>query len=149
MDQPNFGSILDRPSGSIEPPKPMPVGEYVFVIQGQPRQDKSERKGTEFVEFTCKPIQALDSVDQDALKEFGGLGEATQRLTFYLTEKSVYRLNQFILDDLQIDNDGGETRLRELISQTPGAQFIGTIKHTPSDDGKAVYANITNTAPVA
>ena len=50
----NFEDILDKPATEIDRPKPLPIGEYVWTIQGLPRYDKSKEKQTPFYEFTCK-----------------------------------------------------------------------------------------------
>ena len=86
MDTPNFGAILDRPANEIQRPKPLPVGTYVCVVVGLPREDKSTKKGTEFVEFTMRPIEASTDIDEDDLKAMGGLENKTLRVTFWLVE---------------------------------------------------------------
>ena len=144
-DSPNFGAILDKPTAEVNRPPAFPQGSYVAVVQGLPKFDKSSKKQTEYVEFEMKPLQALDDVDEEALKAFGPLGESTLRLTFYLTEKSAYRLKEFIINDLQIEE---QETLRPMIDETPGQQCVIHVKHTASDDGKGVYANISSTAPV-
>lgn len=143
----NFGAILDKPSSEVSRPPPLPVGEYVVVLQGLPKLDKTSKKQTEFCEFTVKFLQALDSVDADALAEVGGITDKERRLTFYLTDKSAYRLKEFMVNDLQIEEEG--KTLRQMLDETPGRQFIVTIKHTATDDGKGVFDEITSTAPVA
>jgi len=120
MATPNFGAILDQPSGAVERPKALPQGTYLFVTQGMPRQDKSTKKGTEFIEFTCKVLQAGEDVDPEALEEAGGIADKTMNLTFYLTEKSTYRLKEFMIDDLQIDDEEGEKTLRAMITVNGG-----------------------------
>lgn len=148
MATPSFAPILDRPSGEIKRPPALPVGTYLWVIKGLPRQDKSSKKQTEFVEFNVTPLQALEDVDAEQLAEIGGLAEKSSTLTFYLTDKSAYRLVEFMRDDLQIDDEDGNKSSRQMLDETPGRQFLGHVKHTPSEDGKAVYANIDGTAPV-
>lgn len=143
MSSPNFGSVLDKPSNEIERPRPAPQGSYLCTINGMPRFDKSAKKQTEFVEFSLRPIQAMEDVDEDALKEWGGLADKTFKHTFYLTENSVYRLKEFLIQDLEIDE---QDTLRPMIDETPGKQCLVTIKHTASDDGKSVYANVASTA---
>ena len=60
-----FESILDRPSAEIDRTvKPLPVGSYVAIVQGQPRIDKSSKKQTEFSEYTMKLLEAKDDVDR-------------------------------------------------------------------------------------
>src|ERR1700757_2078496 len=107
-----FESVLDRTSSDIEAPKPIPVGTYHVMVQGQYREDKSTKKQTPFVEFTLKVIAPMEDVDDDALEAFlsrksGGnkkLQDVTLKYTFYTTEEAVYRLGKF-LDVL----DAGDT----------------------------------------
>lgn len=144
-DSPNFGAILDKPTAEVNRPPAFPQGSYIAVIQGLPTFGKSTKKQTEFVEFAIRPLQALDDVDEDALKEFGPLGESTMKLTFYLTEKSAYRLKEFLINDLGLEDEG---TMRTMIDATPGQQCVIHVKHQASDDGKSVYANIASTGPV-
>lgn len=148
-----FSSILDTPSSEVERPRPMPVGEYVCVVQGQPRFDKSAKKQTEFVEFTLKFIEAQDTVDSDALGEWltkkdgskDRLADRTTKTTYYLTENSLWRLNDF-LDHCEAGDE--DMSLRQRIAETPGKQIIVTVKHEASQDGSAVFARVGATAPV-
>jgi hypothetical protein len=147
MSSPNFGAILDTPSQEIERPKPLPQGTYTCVVNGLPRMDKSAKKGTEFVEFNLNILAAGEDVDEDALGEMGGIAGKSTRVTFYLTESSVWRLKKFLVDDLGIEEEDDLT-LRGMISMAPGRQVLAHIKHTPSDDGTSVFANVASTAPV-
>lgn len=143
----NLASILDRPHTEIKAPEAMPAGHYTFMTIGLPRFDKSTKKGTEFVEFKVRYLNAYDDVDADELEKVGGCEGKETNLTFYLTEKSAYRLGDFLKDDLKIDH-GEDTTVRAMIDESPNKQFVGQIKHTPSDDGKRMYANIASTGPV-
>ncbi len=149
MAGPNFGSVLDQPTEDIKRPPALPAGHYIFAIKGLPRQDKSTKKQTEFVEFTAFPIQAQDDVDEDEMKAFveafGSIQEKAQKLTYYLTPNSVYRLKEFLLDDLKVEE---EETIRPMLEKAVGCQFLGHVVQTPSDDGKGMYANIKTTAPV-
>jgi hypothetical protein len=143
-----FSSILDRPSGEIKRPPPMPTGTYVWVTKGLPRLDKSSQKQTDFAEFTVAAVASLDDVDQEALQAIGGLAGKETTITFYLTEKSAYRLTEFMVDDLGIDNEGGTKSSRAMLDESPNHQFLGHVKHVPSKDGKGVYWEIDVTAPL-
>jgi hypothetical protein len=140
-----FSSILDKQSSEIERPKPLPVGSYTCIVKGMPRFDTSAKKGTPFVEFTLQPIAAGDDVDTDALEEMGGFSGRTIRATYYLTEDAAYRLKDFLR---HCDAGDDEMTLGERINMTPNCQVIATIKHTASDDGQSIYANLGTTAPV-
>lgn len=149
MNNPNFGSVLDLESSTVEKPKPLPVGTYICVVKGQPRFDVSKQKKTEFVEFTLQTMQADDDVDQEALIEAlkgKALSEKTIRATYYLTEDSVYRLKDF-LDHCNVDDGPGIT-LRQRISGAPGCQVLATIRHRASEDGTAIFSDLAGTAAV-
>lgn len=149
MANPNFGSVLDRESSTVERPKPMPVGTYLCVVKGQPKFDVSSKKKTEFAEYSLQPLQAAEDVDKVALAEaLGGksLGEKIIRATYYLTEDAVYRLKEF-LDHCGVDDGPGVT-LRQRASGAPGCQVLASIRHRPSDDGTNVYAELGATAAV-
>ncbi len=141
-----FSSVLDTPAGDIERPKPLPVGSYVCVVQGQPRIDKSTKKQTEFVEYTLKLLEALDDVDDEALKDIGGIKDKTTRITFYLTENSIFRLKEFLEHcGIEMEDKGS---LRQYIGEATGQQVVAHIVHEASQDGDAVYARVKNTTPV-
>lgn len=154
MNAPNFSSVLDRPAESVEKPKPIPPGTYLFACKDQPRFDKSTKKGTEFVEFTCIPLQAGEDVDADALSEaltnkntgeVKPLAEKVIKNTFYLTEDALWRLTEF-LEHLGLDSKGKS--IGALISETPGCQFLGAVVHKMADDKKNIFANIGQTSKV-
>lgn len=144
--KPQFASVLDMPASDIERPKPLPVGSYVCVVQGQPRIDKSAKKQTEFVEYTLKLLEALDDVDADGLEAVGGIKDKITKVTFYLTENSVYRLKEF-LEHCGVDMEE-EGSLRQYIAEAPGKQVVAHIIHEASQDGDAVYARVKNTTAV-
>lgn len=143
---PHFASVLDMPASEIERPKPLPVGSYICVVQGQPRIDKSAKKQTEFSEFTLKLLEALDDVDTDALEAIGGIKDKTTKVTFYHTENSIYRLKEF-LEHCGVDMEDGIS-LRQLIAEAPGKQVVAHIVHEASQDGEAIYAKVKNTTAV-
>lgn len=148
-----LSDILDKPATEIDRPKPLPSGHYLWLTVGLPRYDKSKEKQTPFYEFTLKCLQALDDVDEEALQEWStkadgtvkNLNDFTTKHTFYITEDSVYRLQDF-LEHLGIDREGKS--IRQCIDETPNCQVVGSIVHKASPDGTSVYANIGKTAPV-
>jgi hypothetical protein len=144
---PNFSDILSRKSSEIKAPKPLPPGSYVWLIEGQPRFDRSTKQQTDFVEFTCRCLQPQGDVDQAALQEAGGAQNKTQRLTFWLTDEAVYRLSNKdgtgFLEQLGLT---GSESIGEKISMAPGRQFVGHIRHKASQDGTRIFAEIGQTA---
>ncbi|MDE2105564.1 MAG: hypothetical protein KGL39_50525 [Patescibacteria group bacterium] len=144
-DVANFADILDMPATEIERPKPIPTGTYIAMVQGMPRFDKSAKKQTPFYEFTLKLLEAQDDVDADALSAMGGIADKTMRLTFYITEASVWRLKEF-LETLGIDLDG--STLRAGVEEAPGKQCGIYVRHVPNQDGTGFFAEIGKTLRV-
>lgn len=148
MARPNFGSLLDKAPSEVERPKPGPEGSYLWIVQGLPRMDKSSKKQTEFVEFTLKCTAAGDDVDPEALAEYltmpdgtkKPLGDFVQKVQFYLTDNSLWRLKDF-LGHCGIDLDEVES-LRTAIEETPNCQVGAFIKHEASADGESMFARI-------
>lgn len=149
----SFEDILNKPAAEIDRPKPLPVGTYQWLVTGLPRFDKSKEKQTPFYEFAVKCQAALDDVDEESLANWAEkangerrqLTDFTTRLTFYITEDSIYRLQEF-LEHCGIDLD--DKSIAQAVEETPNSSFIATIVHSPSKDGSTVYANIGKTAPV-
>lgn len=153
---PQFQSILDRPVSTIERPKPLPNGQYTWVVTELPREGVSEKKGTPYLEFTVRCLGPVDenTVDPTQLEEWltradgskKTLSDVTMRLTFYDTPEAGYRLKDFV-EHLGIEMEGSAT-MGQAIPLTVGREFIGTVKHSISPDGQMKYANIVSTAPV-
>lgn len=142
-DKPNFGSLLDEAPSEVNKPKPMPEGSYLWRVQGMPRYDKSTKKGTEFVEFTLVCIAAGEDVDKEELEAMGGIADKTQRVTFYITEKSVYRLDEFH-EHCGIDLTEEASR-RQRSENCANCEIGGYIRHQASQDGESIYANLGKT----
>lgn len=151
-----FANILDRAPSEITAPTPLPPGTYLTIIQGLPRYDKSTKKQTDYVEFIHKFSSPADDVDADDLKaaltnektgETKSLGDITMKNTYYITEASAWRLKKF-LEDCGFDTDSDEHSLRELCESTSNSEVYVTVKHRPSDDGKRIFAEISDTARV-
>lgn len=144
MSTPNFSSIMNKSWDDVEPPKPFPVGHYICVVKGLPRQDQSSKKKTDFYEFTLQPISAMDDVDEDALREFGGLTDKTLRATFYLTDEALYRLKDFV-EACGVDPSGKTPA--QTINELPNCQVIAQVKHRPGDNGR-IFTDVSSFSKV-
>lgn len=141
-DKPNFASILDEAPTEVDRPKPLPAGTYKFIV-GSGEYDKSSKKGTPFVKFPLKPIEAESDVDEEELKEAGGLENKTIRATFYLTEDAVYRLDEFH-QHCGLDLSDASSR-RHRNDEVMNSEVRGVVKHRTSDDGSQVFAELART----
>lgn len=146
----NFQDILSKPAAQIEPPKPLPVGTYLCIIDGQPEFAKIGKDQTDCLNFKLKPMQALPDVDQTALQESLSAGQSLSdksiRHRLFLTEASIWRLKQFLVDHLGIEE--GSKTLGELIPEAQGRQVNVSLGHRVSDDGQQVFTEVKGTAKV-
>jgi hypothetical protein len=100
-------------------------------------------------------MEAQKDVDEDALNEaltkgngdIVALRERSLRLTFYHTPDALWRLVKF-LKDLGLEAEDDKVSVGDLEQESPGRQVYVHVKHTPSDDGETMFANIDKTAPV-
>jgi hypothetical protein len=145
----NFMEILNKPFDDIKPPKPLPVGTYLCLVDGQPDYRRLGKDQNGAAIFKFKPIQADADVDQaDLLEALEGkaLSEVSFQTTFWITEKALYRLKDFLNNALGIEGNGRQ--LPEVIPEAAGKQVKVTIGHRPGDDGKAMYADVKGFARV-
>lgn len=143
-----LADILSKQSSAVERPKPLPVGSYICIVTGLPRQDKSTKKGTDYFEWVLKFQSAGDDVDEEALTAALGdknLSERTIKVTYYLTEDALWRLIQF-LDHCDAGDE--DMTVAQRVNETPNCQVGIYLKHVPSDDGETMYANIGKTFKV-
>jgi len=151
MAKPDFTSVLDMIPDDIEEPKPLPQGDYVTTIKSYVR-DKSSQRETPYVEYLTSPVEALENVDEDWLKEYltkkdgsmKKLSDANIRIRFYDTPDAAFMLRNFLLNDVQLENDGRS--VGQLVEAAVNAQVIVSIKHR-SQDGRT-FINVVGTAPV-
>ena len=142
-------NLLSRPASGVEPPKQLPVGQYLFRVtavntkdaQGNPLVTQNGNAKVEFLVQAEAPIE----VDQSSLE--GIVFPAKSRLVFVVTENSLYRLVAFLGDHLKLPKE--EHAVSQMIDMSPGNVFRGTIVHVPSNQpgNKSMYANISETVP--
>ena len=149
----SFSDILKTKRSEVERPSPMPVGDYVCVITGQPEQDKSKQKGTPFVRFTYKVLEAMESVDEDQLDQWltnakgekKKLTEVTIKDTYYLTESALWRLEDMLKACKLEDED---MSIEQAIPEAIGCQLIVTMVHESNQGGTNVFAKVSGVAAV-
>lgn len=147
MAKTNFASILDAAPTEVDYPKALPAGTYLTVVKGMPEHGESSKKKTKQVTFTLGMLQADDDVDEAELKEVLGdtpLTDKTMKHIVYLTENSVYRLDEFF-EHCGIELDGKKSRT-QMLEETPGCQVLVSVGHEASEDGKTFFARIKGTA---
>lgn len=142
----DLSHLLGTKAGDVKKPKPFPVGHYLWAVNGFAVVESSKKK-TPGIEFEVKMLEPMDDVDQEELAEVKNANERKKRLTFWITEDSLWRLTDF-LDVLGVNDP--ERTIEELIPETVGCQFIAAIQHEPiegSTDVRDVINDNSVSAP--
>lgn len=138
MSTADFKSILSHKVGSIEKPKPLPMGTYAAVVEAWETVESGQKK-TPGVKVSFKLLQPSEDVDMDQLEEVGGLPAVTKRkiaTTYWLTEDSLYRLKEFI--ELVCKIDVGDRTLGECLPDCLQVQVKLGLKHRFTDKQEIV-----------
>lgn len=154
-ERPSFSSILDMPASQAVRPKPIPVGTYLAMVMGHAEFGKSTKKGTGYVRFTMKLLEASDDVDEEALRlaltkpdeTVQALQDRTVQVTHWDTPNAAYRLREY-LNNLGIEDDDGPGGMNNMVQQVPGRQCWIHIRHRASDDGEGLFAEVDRTIAV-
>jgi hypothetical protein len=134
----SFEDILSLPVEEVKVPIPLPPGQYLSKIDGQPNITQKGKKNTDCVIFPVQLVQALDqspAFQQSLADALNGKMLTQVRLdhTLWVTPDAAFRLKIFLLDVLGIE----AKTLREAIAYAPGKQLIVTIGHyTTTRDGE-------------
>jgi hypothetical protein len=137
----NFAALLDKKVSDVKKPEPLPTGAYDMCITGYSTGTSSKNE-TPYVEISLKPISAREDVDQEALANIDNLNDITLKTQFYLTEKSMWRLQDF-LGKAGFDVEGDQT-FSEMLAECAGHNVVAVIGHRASKDGTAVFAEINS-----
>ena len=142
----DMSSILGRAASTVEAPKALPPGDYLFRVMSY--TDKTQdgkplvsQNGNPKLDFSVQAETALD-VSPEALEGVNFPAKMYHRFT--ITEASLFRLVDF-LTHCGLSKEG--QTVAEMLPQAVGATFRGTVVHQastkPGDD--RLYANIAQT----
>ena len=127
---PDFRAVLGHKLGSIEKPKPVPIGSYSAIIHATELAEVGQNK-TPGVRVTFLLQSPGEDVDMDHFADFGGMEALTRRkvnTTFWLTEDALYRLKDFLTEVCLIE--GAEERsIGEVLPEINRLPCIVVIKH--------------------
>lgn len=140
--------ILSRTANSVEPPKRLPVGIYMFTVMKAITTDNNgqilrSQNGNQKIEFDVETSVPVE-VDPSLLEGF--TFPAKMRLRFTITENSLYRFTQFLTEHLGLPSD---LPVKDLIPLSVGRPFRGQVVHQPGTKAgdNNLYPNITETMP--
>lgn len=147
----NFQDILKKKAADVERPEPYPLGSYLFIVKGLPKQNTVGDASSKVVEYTLDLISPQEDVDPQAFAEytgkFGGFPKP-QRLAFFIENQdgspALWPLKKFLTETLKIEE--GDKEMEEMINESVGKQGIAKIGHKPDKKGgDVVYANVEMT----
>lgn len=153
MTVPNFSELGSKKMEEIERPKNPPVGDYIFVVSKLPKIEDDNKEWT-FVTYPFKCLGATESVDQDALQEYGGFAGILQSRRFLFSktdqaafERTAYQHRQFLENHLKCW-EAGMTQT-EAMNNAVNKQCLGTISWAADKrDPEVMHANVNTTAPI-
>ena len=140
----NFVDILSTPMDDIKPPKTIPVGQYLAILDGPPEQKELGQNESPALVFKVRLLSPIHA-DEDELHEaLNGrmLSEIPITFTQFLNGNGMFRLKIFLQDHLGI---GGKGSLGEKVAMSAGREFVANITHRTLPNG-GIIANITGTA---
>lgn len=148
----DFSDILNKRVEDIESPKPLPIGEYIGIIQAPPSDvsfDTTDKEtGAPRHVPACRIkvglMEATDTVDEAALAAAKGLrrndGKPKEvEITYYLEEENLHKLKKLA----STCGISGET-LREIFEQLPGKQVKVSVGLRPDRNDPDVFYNQVN-----
>ncbi|HEX4500597.1 MAG TPA: hypothetical protein VH187_05405 [Scandinavium sp.] len=116
--------ILNTRAKDIEPPKALPSGTYLGIVDGMFERIESREKKTPGYRFRAKLIRPIEVADEQGLADAGGCEGKSVSIDFYVTENNKYFIKQFLVEHLGIEE--GEKTILELMSESPGRQ-VGVV----------------------
>ena len=127
----SFQDILNTPMDEIKAPKPLPPGEYVALIDGQPEITQRGKNQNHCVIFPLKLLEAVNvtpAFQQQLHEALEGkaLTDVKLSTTFWVTPDSAYRLRNFLVDHLGIPS---KMKPQEAIAMTQGRQLVVSLGH--------------------
>lgn len=141
MTEVDFNSILDTKADDIKSKPPLPIGSYKARIS-KLEPVKSSQKKTDGIEFTLIPLEALEDVDQEMLKDAGGLKDRTMRTSFWITPDSAIMLKEFLVNHVGLEGTG--RTMRQLLGEALNQEVGIIVTHGTTKDGRQ-YGQIDRT----
>lgn len=133
-----FADILNRPSGEAPKPQVLPSGTYLTVVDGPYKANKIGNDQTDVVDFTLKVLTVVQANPEEINAIEGGVPGKTIFARFFITEKALYRLDEF-LELLGIQKG---LPYKQSLAECPGKQIVVNLGQKPSQDGSKMYNEI-------
>ena len=132
---PDFSALLKKPAGESKRPPPLPIGDYKGVVKSHEVGDQN-RNRTPYVRFGIVLTEWPETVEPSDQPEGVDLNKRQLRKDYFLTEDSLWRLDEFIRS-CGVDPQGRmyEEVLPELIGQPVTVQVNHYINQQTNEIG--------------
>ena len=141
----NFNDILSVRADTVEAPKALPPGKYLASVKSF-EPGVSAQKKTPYVEIKFSVTQVIDvpsDLESDASATLGK-GPVEMRTSFYLSEKSMYRLVNVLEKDLKLSRSG--RTIGDMLTECIGLECGLLLDTETTKDGRDFIA-IKRTMP--
>jgi hypothetical protein len=131
----NFNDILATRADTIEAPKSLPPGKYLASVKSF-EPGVSTQKKTPYVEIKFAVTGIIDvPADQESEASAAlSKGPVEMRSSFYLSDKSMYRIIDFLEKDLGISRAG--RTLGDMLTECVGLECGVLLDIEQSKDGR-------------
>lgn len=155
---PSFADIANKKADQIEKPPLPPVGHYAMQVTNTPEPEKkTSDKGTfEIIDFQFQGHTAMDDVDLDELKKFGGAKGVRVRKSFIFNTspdeeaafaREEYNLKRFLVEHLKAGPDS--YTLAQLMGAAKGKMCTVEVGLRPDNrNPDNFYSDVKSTAPI-
>lgn len=159
----SFAEMAQMNKEALPEVKMLPVGPYIWQVEGAAEVKKSASGMSELINFKCSLVSPdEDFPDPEALEDFGNPSGTKRTLMFTypsspqqdddedsLARKqaaAIARLAEFLFKTLGMDGDN----IQEALAVCNGYQFIGTIRHEADNRNPGKFQErLSATGPVA
>lgn len=138
---PNFAELLNKPSGQAKKPPVLDAGMYPVVIKGH-EMDESSNKKTPFIRFNLGVLGWPDGAEPQTDDEGKALdlSKKTLRRDFFLTDDAMWRLDEFLRDELGLTLEGRP--YTEVLLETTGAQCLADVRQGFNQNTNALFNEV-------
>lgn len=155
---PSFADIANKKANEVEKPPLPPIGNYIMMVVADPAYSKkTSEKGTfEIWDFNFQGVTALDDVDLDELRKFGGAKGVRVRRSFIFNtdpneeaafQRAEYEMTRFMVDHLKAGPESNS--LTQLLGSCKGKQCQVEVGHRPDTrNPDNFYPDIKSTMPI-
>ena len=120
----NISSFIKKPAGQAKKPPALPAGNYQYVIKGFETGDNNKNK-TPYLRLAIGLLGYGEDIDQSEIDPGIDLSKRQMRKDFYLTDDSLWRLDEFI-KTTGIDFEGKD--YEEVFPLLVGEQGIAEVQ---------------------